>query len=88
MVSITARCQKGGNSRGWACRYADEEQKEYIAPSKGKPVIIDGKDYYSTVKEAALALGSKDSSLLCKALKTEVLYKGHKCEYVNQQPSQ
>ena len=57
-------------------------------PKRGTAVIIDDQYYYPTIKEAAMALGSKDSSLLCKALKTNKLYKGHKCEYANQQPSQ
>lgn len=41
----------------------------------GKGVIIDGKDYYPIIKETALALGAKDSSLLCKALKNKKLIK-------------
>lgn len=80
-------CQRGYNTQGKPCRYADEKQKEYVLPKVGKSVIIDGKDYYNTVKEAALALGAKDSSPLCKALKAHKTYKGHTCEYANQQPS-
>lgn len=86
--TITKWCKRGYNTQGKPCRYANEEQKQYTIPPKGKPVIIDDKYYYSTVKEAALALGSRDSSSLCKALKTNKLFKGHKCEYANQQPSQ
>ena len=87
-VTISAWCKRGYNTKGEPCRYADEEQKEYTLPKVGKGVLIDGKDYYPTVKEAALALGAKDSSPLCKALKQNKLYKGHVCEYANQQPSQ
>lgn len=87
-VTVSAWCQRGYNTDGNPCRYADAEQKEYTLPKKGKGVIIDGVKYYPTVKEAALALGAKDSSPLCKALKANKLYKGHKCEYANQQPSE
>ena len=86
-VTVSAWCKRGYNTQGKPCRYADEEQKEYVLPKQGKGVIIDGTDYYPTVKEAALALGAKDSSPLCKALKQNKTYKGHKCEYANQQPS-
>lgn len=87
-VTISSWCKKGYNSKGQLCRYADEEQKTFELPKKGKGVLIDGKDYYPTIKEAAFALGAKDSSPLCKALKQNKLYKGHKCEYADQQPSQ
>lgn len=87
-VTVTSWCKRGYNTKGEPCHYADEEQKEYKLPPKGKGVIIDGKDYYPTIKEAALALGAKDSSPLCKALKNKKTYKGHICEYANQQPSQ
>lgn len=86
--TVSTWCKRGYNTEGKPCRYADEEQKEYTLPKKGKGVLIDGKDYYPTVKEAAFALGSKDSSPLCKALKLKKLYKGHKCEYADQQPSE
>ena len=87
-VTVSSWCQRGYNTQGQPCRYADQEQKEYVLPPKGKGVLIDGKDYYPTLKAAALALGSKDSSPLCKALKNNKKYKGHTCEYANQQPSQ
>ena len=86
-VTVTAWCKRGYNTEGKPCHYADEEQKEYVIPNRGKGVIIDGKDYYPTVKAAAEALGSKDASPLCKALKLKKLYKGHICEYANQQPT-
>lgn len=87
-ITISAWCKRGYNTNGKPCRYADEEQKDFIIPKLGKGVLIDGKDYYPTVKAAALALGSKDSSPLCKALKSNKIYKGHKCEYADQQPSE
>ena len=87
-VTITNWCKRGYNANGLPCRYADEEQKEFVISTRGKGVLIDGKDYYPTLKAAALALGCKDSSPLCKAIKANKPFKGHKCEYVNQQPSQ
>ena len=86
--TIANWCKRGYNTDGKPCRYADEEQNKFVLPAKGKAVIIDKKDYYPTVKDAAIALGSKDSSPLCKALKLGIKYKGHICEYANQQPSQ
>lgn len=86
-VTISSWCKRGYDTKGNPCRYADENQKDFIFPLKGKGVIIDGVNYYPTIKEAALALGAKDSSPLSKALKLNKLYKGHKCEYANQQPS-
>lgn len=52
-----------------------------------KEVEVDG-IIYSSVKEAATALGCKDSSPLCKALKAGRQFKGHNVKYVNQQPNQ
>lgn len=88
-VTITSWCQRGYNPQGVICRYKDELDKKFEPRVRKnlKPVLIDGKDYYPSVKEAALALGAKDSSPLCKALKNNTMYKGHKCEYANQQPS-
>lgn len=86
--TISAWCKRGYDTKGNPCRYADEEQKKYTISKQGRAVIIDDKDYYPTVKEAAWALGSKDSSPLCKALKTGQRYKGHVCKYADQQPSQ
>lgn len=86
-VTISAWCKKGCDSKGNPCRYADEEQKEFSPTITGKAVLIDEKNYYPTVKAAALALGAKDSSPLCRALKANKPYKGHLCRYVNQQPS-
>lgn len=80
-------CQRGYNTSGRPCRYADEPQKEYTLPKKGKAVIIDEKYYYETLKEAAQALGANDSSPLCKAIKKGKTYKGHTCRYANQQPN-
>lgn len=87
-VTISNWCKRGYDTNGNPCHYADEEQKEYILPSNCKGVIIDKINYYPSLKEAAKALGAKDSSPLCKALKTNHIYKNHLCEYADQQPSQ
>lgn len=80
-------CKRGYDTNGNSCRYEDEEQKEYtIHKTCSKAVSIDG-IIYSSLREAANALGVKDTSPLCKALKANRPYKGHICKYVNQQPS-
>ena len=64
---------------------------EYIAPNKkttcSKGVLIDGQ-FFSSLRAAADFLEVKDTSPLCKALKAGKKYKGHVCEYANQQPSE
>lgn len=81
-------CKNGGNPKGQLCHYADEAPKLYI-PKTGnsKPVIVDG-IWYKSQSAAAKAIGAPSSSCLTNALKKGILYKGHKCEYANQQPSQ
>ena len=86
--TVTTWCKRGYDTDGNPCRYADEEQKEYKFKKGGsKEVEVDG-IIYSSVKEAATALGCKDSSPLCKALKAGRQFKGHNVKYVNQQPNQ
>ena len=80
-------CKRGYDTEGNPCRYADQKQKEYtIHKTNSKEVIVDGIKY-SSLRKAADALGVKDTSPLCKALKAGKKYKGHTCEYANQQPS-
>ena len=80
-------CKRGYDTNYNPCRYKDEEQKAYIVKrTSSKAVLIDGV-YYESLKAAAKALGVKDTSPLCKALKANRPYRGHKCEYANQQPS-
>lgn len=81
-------CKRGYDTDGNPCRYNDEEQKEYnYKKTNSKAILIDG-IYYNSLREAANAIGVKDTSPLCKALKANRPYKGHICEYANQQPSQ
>ena len=80
-------CKRGYDTNYNPCRYKDEEQKAYVVKrTSSKAVLIDGV-YYESLKAAAKALGVKDTSPLCKALKANRPYRGHKCEYANQQPS-
>lgn len=51
-----------------------------------REILIDGQ-LFPSVRAGADFLGVKDSSPLCRALKTTHKYKGHICEYANQQPS-
>lgn len=84
--SIRDWCKKGGNRKGWICRYLDEEQKilQPIKYSK-KAVIIDGVKYNS-VKEGAISINCSQEGLI-RALKQNRKCKGHECRYDNQQPS-
>lgn len=79
-------CKIGYDTNGEPCYY----KGEYIVPNQrttcSKPILIDGKRFPS-LRAGADALGVKDTSPLCKALKTNHKYKGHICEYANQQPS-
>lgn len=85
--TISNWCKRGYDTKGNPCKYIDEEQKKYtIHKTSSKAVLIDGIEY-SSLREAANALGVKDTSPLCKALKANRPYKGHICRYVNQQPS-
>lgn len=87
--TIYSWCKRGYSKDGKPCYYTTTGPKEYTIPPKGKPVLIDGIYYYGSIKEAAsLFFKDNDSSPLCKALQTNHFYKGHKCEYANQQPSQ
>ena len=50
-----------------------------------KSVIID-ETYYPTVKSGAEVIGGNSSGLI-RAIKANRPYKGHTCNYANQQPS-
>lgn len=85
--TITSWCKRGYDTQGNPCRYLDEEQKNYVyKKTSSKAILIDDVEYPS-LKAAATALGVKDTSPLCKALKLNKPYKGHICKYANQQPS-
>lgn len=90
--TISRWCNKGYNTKGKPCRYADEPQKDYPSikithpyATTPKAVIVDGKRF-ETVKDAAQYIGVWSESLI-RAIKQNKLCKGHKCEYDNQQPS-
>lgn len=78
-------CLKGINLKGQTCQYKEEWDKK--PGGAKKPVLIDGKDYYNSATEAALALGVDPASVR-GAIKRKGKCKGHVCEYVNQQPSE
>ena len=77
---------RGYDTKGNPCYYIDEGPKEKPQNKQYQPVFIDEK-LFPTLKAAAAYLGVKDSSPLCRALKEGRPYKGHKCRYANQQPS-
>ena len=70
------------------CYYYGEKPKKIIIKTHettNKPVYIDG-IYFKNVKSGAKYIGVWSESLI-RAIKNKKLCKGHKCEYVNQQPS-
>ena len=86
IATIQNWCKRGYDTNGNSCYY----KGEYVAPNKkvtrGKAILIDGK-WFPSLRAGADFLGVKDTSPLCKVLKTTHKYKGHICEYADQQPS-
>lgn len=80
-------CQRGYDTDGNACYYKGEQVHGAKRTTSSKAVLIDGV-FFPSLRAAATFLGVKDTSPLCKALKENRTYKGHKCEYANQQPSE
>lgn len=78
-------CQRGYDVNGKPCFYLGGAPKEKKNTSSKKVQIDD--QIFPSLRAAADFLGVKDTSPLCKALKANKTYKGHKCSYVNQQPS-
>ena len=81
---------KRGYSRdNKACYYDGEQEPEFQilkhGSTKRKSVIVDGVEYKS-IRQAAEAIGGSGSAL-SKALRKHETFKGHICEYGNQQPS-
>ena len=87
ITTIWKWCQRGYDTEGNPCYYKGEEKNTTKRTTCSKGVLIDGQ-YFPSLRAAADFLGVKDTSPLCKALKANKNYKGHKCEYANQQPSQ
>ena len=86
-------CHRGYNTDGKPCHYKNEQQK--IIPemkklgarvNNAKPIIIDN-IYYSSVKAGAKAINGNSEGII-RAIKANRTYKGHICNYANQQPSQ
>lgn len=79
-------CKRGYDTNGNSCYY----KGEYAAPNRkitcSKAILIDG-NWFPSLRAGANFLGVKDTSPLSRALKTTHKYKGHICEYANQQPS-
>lgn len=86
IATVQNWCKRGYDTNGNSCYY----KGEYVAPNQkvtcSKAILIDGK-WFPSLRAGADFLGVKDTSPLCKALKTTHKYKGHICEYANQQPS-
>lgn len=90
--TVCSWCSRGYDTNGNPCRYKDEVQKEvpFIKTlghnvSNIRAVEIDG-IYYPTVKAGAEAIGGNSSNLI-RAIQANRTYKGHTCNYTNQQPS-
>ena len=66
--------------------YKGEEKDSIKKTTSSKAILVDGQ-LFPSLRAAADFLGVKDTSPLCKALKANKKYKGHICEYANQQPS-
>lgn len=78
--------KRGYTDTGIECRFETESPvREYIPYTNSKPIRIDGIPYES-IKEAADKT-CLDLRGIKYALKHSGLYKGHNCEYANQQPS-
>lgn len=86
IATVQRWCKRGYDTDGAPCFYKENpiETKKKITCSK--EIYIDG-ILFPSLRAGADYLGVKDTSPLCKALKENRMYKGHKCEYANQQPS-
>lgn len=78
--------KRGYDTNGNPCYYKEETVPSIKKNTSCKAVIIDG-IYFQSLRAAADFLNVKYTNPLCKALKQNRTYKGHKCEYANQQPS-
>lgn len=84
--TIRRWCKRGYDTEGRKCHYKGENPSGEKHTTCSKGVLID-EIYFPSLRAAADYLGVKDTSPLCKALKSNRTYKGHKCKYANQQPS-
>ena len=74
---------QGRTPDGIHCGYTDGGT---VKRKAGKAVIIDG-EYYSSIAEASRAICISASTLRTALRENKHEYKGHTCEYANQQPS-
>lgn len=80
--------KRGYGRNNKPCYYYGTEPKKYTIKTheaSNKPICIDGV-YFKSVKSGAKYIGVWSESII-RAIKNNKLCKGHKCEYVNQQPS-
>ena len=87
ITTIWNWCKRGYDTNGIPCYYKGEKKNNSKRTTCSKGVLIDGL-FFPSLRAAADYLGVKDTSPLCKALKANKKYKGHTCEYANQQPSE
>lgn len=87
-ATIIRWCNRGYNTNGNPCRYENEKQKSFtIQKTSSKKILVDKELLFNSLREAANFFGVKDTSPLCRALKTNKPYHNHIVEYANQQPS-
>lgn len=87
--TISSWCKKGINPNGEKCKYLEKQKlkrKNQKVIIKIKPVIIDD-IYYNSIAEAAEAINCNKTTLARHLRSGNKIYKGHKIEYANQQPS-
>lgn len=80
--------KRGYGKNNEPCYYYGTSPKKYTIKThetSNKPIYIDG-IYFKNVKSGAKYIGVWSESII-RAIKNNKLCKGHKCEYVNQQPS-
>lgn len=80
--------KRGYGRNNKPCYYFGEKPKKFIIKNhetSNKPVYIDN-IYFKNVKSGAKYIGVWSESLI-RAIKNNKTCRGHKCEYVNQQPS-
>lgn len=95
-VSLSRVCEwasRGYDSNYNLCQYLDTEyepidrHKQFLNPAS-KSVVIDGNKFFDTLKDAAEYINGNAQCLGRALKKHQKTYKGHTCEYANQQPSQ
>lgn len=78
--------KRGYDTQGNPCYYKGENQFKPKKTTCSKGILLNNQ-YFPSLRAACDFLGVKDTSPLCRALKAGKSYKGYKCEYANQQPS-